>query len=101
MQAVTRGTLAGIRRADGWGRPRSVSCRTCFGAVPIVAGEVGAGVSIYASRLLEAALFGVKPSQPGALVAVFAGLTLIAFMACWVPARRASRVDPVEALRVE
>jgi putative ABC transport system permease protein len=64
----------------------------------IVIGLAGAfGVS----RLLTALLFGVKPYDPLTFVAVALLLTLIALVACWIPARRATRVDPLLALRYE
>jgi ABC-type lipoprotein release transport system permease subunit len=54
-----------------------------------------------ATRLLSPWLYGVSPTDP----TIFAGLSLamvaIAVLACWIPARRATRVDPVETLRTE
>jgi putative ABC transport system permease protein len=51
--------------------------------------------------LLSGFLFGVTPSDPAVFVAVPALLGLVAVGACLIPARRASRVDPVVALRSE
>jgi len=53
------------------------------------------------ARFLAGFLFGVKPSDPVVFVAVPAVLTTVAFFAVCLPARRASRIDPVEALRHE
>ncbi|MGA8036407.1 MAG: hypothetical protein WB985_10595, partial [Candidatus Acidiferrales bacterium] len=53
------------------------------------------------SKLLESALFGVSPHDPGTLGLVSAALALVAAAACYVPAYRATRVDPMVALRHE
>ena len=53
------------------------------------------------SRVLASLLFGVSATDPLTYVTVTAGLAVVAVLAAWVPARRASRVDPVEALRSE
>jgi len=53
------------------------------------------------TRVLQSRLFDVSPSDPVTFVAVSALLIVIALLACWLPARRATRVDPMEALRCE
>jgi putative ABC transport system permease protein len=52
-------------------------------------------------RLLSSLLFGVTPGDPMTFVSVAALLIAIVLLACYIPARRASRVDPLVALRYE
>jgi putative ABC transport system permease protein len=53
------------------------------------------------ARFLRAFLFGVAPGDPLTLVGASVLLVAVAALASWIPARRASRVDPVEALRAD
>jgi len=62
---------------------------------------IGLVSSLALSRLITSELWGVSPHDPLALVGVAALLLLIGLLACWVPARRATRVDPMTALRYE
>ena len=62
---------------------------------------VGTVVAIATSRTLSGMLFGLSPSDPVTFLIVTALLGLVALGACYVPARRASRVDPMGALRVD
>ncbi len=72
------------------------------GLVTIALG-LGAGVlgALALTRGLQSLLFGVTPTDPGAFAAVVLGLGGVAALACYVPARRGTRVNPVEALRQE
>ncbi|WP_405284016.1 ABC transporter permease [Gaopeijia maritima] len=72
-------------------------------AVVLAGAGVGLGVlsSIGLTRLMESLLFGVEPGDPRTLAAVSALLFGVALVASYLPARRASRLDPVGALREE
>jgi predicted permease len=92
----------GVRMALG--APADVVLRSVVGqgmkltGMGVVLGLVGAwGLS----RLLASLLFGVSATDPLTFAGTAALLVLIATMATWIPARRAARVDPVEALRAE
>jgi ABC-type antimicrobial peptide transport system permease subunit len=62
---------------------------------------IGAGVALMLTGLLRGILFGVTPGQPGVFVVAASVLACAAVLAGWLPARRASRVDPLVALRHE
>jgi putative ABC transport system permease protein len=62
---------------------------------------VGVAASLGVTRVLSSQLFGIAPHDPPTLVAVVAVVALAGFAACYVPARRATRVDPMVALRFE
>jgi len=62
---------------------------------------VGAIAALAATRVLSRMLFGVRPTDPATYVLVAGALALIAFVACYLPARRAMRVDPIIAMRQE
>jgi putative ABC transport system permease protein len=62
---------------------------------------VGIGVSLVLVRVIETQLAGVTAHNPAAGAATTLLLTITAAIACWIPARRAARVDPLVALRYE
>ena len=62
---------------------------------------VGLAGAVAVTRLLRAWLFGVSPLDPASFLAIPLLLLGVAWLACWLPARRAARVDPIVALRAE
>jgi predicted permease len=90
----------GIRTALGASRHDIVGLVARQGAILSLAGlSIGLGVAAYASRYLSGFLFAVKPVDPPTFAMVGISVLLVAIVACAVPAIRASKVDPVEALR--
>ena len=67
----------------------------------IVGAALGIGVALGVTRYLASMLYNVRASDPATIAGVAILLTLVAFAACFIPARRATRVDPMVALRHE
>jgi putative ABC transport system permease protein len=67
----------------------------------IVGMVIGIGGSFALTRTMQSLLFGVSTTDPLTLLGVVVLLAGVAFLACWIPARRATRVDPLVALRYE
>jgi putative ABC transport system permease protein len=66
-----------------------------------IGAAIGVAGSFALTRLMKDLLYGVSPKDPVTFVAVVALLVLVALAACYIPARRAMRVDPMTALRHE
>jgi putative ABC transport system permease protein len=99
--AVSRRTVEiGIRMAMGADAGRVVRMVVRQGAVQLlVGGLLGAVLAILLGRSLSMLFFGVSPSDPVALASILVVLLVTGGIATLVPAWRATRVDPVEALR--
>jgi ABC-type antimicrobial peptide transport system permease subunit len=108
--------LYGVMAFNGLRRMREIGVRLALGAMPaqirmmmlgqgmrllgmgLVLGFIGA---IGFSRVVRSLLFGVSTSDPLIYISVTAVLIVAAIVACWLPARRASRVNPMVTLRAE
>jgi predicted permease len=100
---VTRRTNEiGIRKALG-AQQRALIAMILreTGGLLLVGMIVGGGVSIAAIRLITSRLYGLSASDPATIAGAVAGLMVVAALATWLPAYRASRVDPLVALRQE
>ncbi|MGA9568439.1 MAG: FtsX-like permease family protein, partial [Candidatus Acidiferrales bacterium] len=97
-------------------RTREIGIRMALGAQPesvlrlmmrqgialaVVGAIVGIGVALGVTRYLASMLYEVRASDPVTMIAATALLVLVALAACHIPARRATRVDPMVALRYE
>jgi putative ABC transport system permease protein len=69
------------------------------GIVAIVGVGVGVVIALASGRLMSALIYGISPRDPIVFAATTVGLFGLTLLACWVPARRAAKLNPVEALR--
>jgi predicted permease len=100
--AAQRTREIGIRVALG-AQTRDVRRLFLRHGIVLTAAGVGLGivVALALTRVMSALLFGVSPTDPVTYVSVSAGLATVAVLATYLPARRAARVDPAVALRVD
>ena len=97
-------------------RTREIGVRMAMGAqrgdvLRLVIGEgmklaligalLGLGGALALTRLLKTLLFGVSATDPLTFIAIAALLISMALLACWIPGRRAAKVDPMVALRID
>ena len=90
----------GIRLALGAKRGEVLRMvMTQAGRLAITGVALGLGAALLASRALRSQLFEIAPTDVVTYVVVGVGLLIVALAASWIPARRASRIDPLAALR--
>ncbi|MGH9404577.1 MAG: ABC transporter permease, partial [Terriglobia bacterium] len=106
--------IYGVISYDVTQRTREIGIRMALGArqgdvlrlilrkgatLALIGVGIGICVAVGVMRLMTALLYGVKPADPETLIAVSVVLLAVALLACFIPARRAMNVDPIEALR--
>jgi putative ABC transport system permease protein len=111
--------LVGISGSVAWAvsqRMQEIGLRMALGAQPIdliklvvrqgikpvlIGLALGLAGAFTLTRLMRGLLFGVSATDPVTFVGVTTSLLAVALVACWIPARRATKVDPLVALRCE
>ncbi|HEV8348313.1 MAG TPA: ABC transporter permease [Vicinamibacterales bacterium] len=92
----------GVRLALG-AQPRNVVAMLVGQGMTLASGGAAAGIvlAVALTRVMTGLLFGVSATDPATFAVITAGLALVAIIACYLPARRATAVNPVTALRNE
>jgi putative ABC transport system permease protein len=92
----------GLRMALGaqTGNVRSLILRQGM-SLALIGAAIGLAIAFGTTRLLKSVLYGVDATDPTTFLGVTFLLGTVALLACWIPALRASRVDPMVALRAE
>jgi predicted permease len=102
FQVARRTNEIGVRLALGASRGRMmIQVLRDVGAIAIAGIVLGSCAAFFAAGVVRSLLFGVTPTQPAVFVIAGCALAGVAGLAGWLPARRASRVDPLVALRHE
>jgi ABC-type antimicrobial peptide transport system permease subunit len=92
----------GVRMALGADRRHVIALVVRQGlSMALLGTAVGVAAALALSRTIQSLLFGVAPTDPTTFAAVIAMLLGVAAIACYVPAWRATHVDPTQALRTE
>ena len=106
--------IFGVISHDVTQRTQEIGIRMALGALPravlmlvlreglaltVVGLVLGSVAAIFAVRMMQALLYGVGGTEPAVFAAIAAALLMVASLACWIPARRAMRLDPMSALR--
>jgi putative ABC transport system permease protein len=92
----------GLRLALGAEPGRVVKMIVRQGALVTIGGAIaGLAAALVGSRLLGSLLYGISARDPGVFTATTLALLAVAFVACWLPARRAARLNPLDALRAD
>jgi putative ABC transport system permease protein len=92
----------GVRLALG-AKPAEVSGMIVRqgGLVALAGIAIGLAAALAGSRLIESLLYGVSSRDPGVFATMTLALLAVALLACWLPARRAARLNPIDALRMD
>ena len=85
IAGIISGIIAGGRTLRGWMPSLAIGLIAAFGL----------------TRLMSSMLFGVGPTDPATFAVIALVLIVVALLACYLPARRATKVDPLSALRSE
>ena len=102
FSVVRRTREIGIRLALGAQRRHVFVMVMKHGIILVLGGAVvGVVISLGLSRFIQSLLFGISPTNAFTFAGAGIGLILVALLACYLPARRATKVDPLEALRYE